>query len=207
MENSDAYKRLVKQINAVGRQKLDGYYFNTLEEIYDWEREDVETIIWNTFNERKDTDLAFFLPKLKNYDGISALKEMLLKCNIPSGNSVNVSKVLYDISNEKQYLDILFLNYKKAKSGLGVVSVIARCNPNEDVYQMLVDIYVNNQDSTIRSTALDGILYNKGYLNNPDDVQEIMRKLELSRKFIKDTVEERKERIKQLEEGKFEMYK
>lgn len=66
MENSDAYKRLVKQINAVGREKLDGYYSNTLEEIYDWEREDVETIIWNTFNEKKDTDLAVFLPKLKN---------------------------------------------------------------------------------------------------------------------------------------------
>ena len=207
MENSDAYKRLMKQINAVGREKLDGYYSNTLEEIYDWERGDVETIIWNTFNERKDTDLAFFLPKLKNYNGINALKEMLLKCNIPSGNSVNISKVLYDISKEKQYLDLLFLNYKKAESDLRVVSVIASCNPNEDVYQMLVDIYINNKNSTIRSTALDGILYNKGYISNPDDIQEIIRQLELSRKFIKDTIAERREMIKQLEEGKFEMYK
>lgn len=207
MENSDAYKRLVKQINAVGREKLEGYYPNTLEEIYDWERREVESIIWNTFNEKKDTELAYFLPKLKNYDGISALREMLLKCNIPSGNSVNISKALYDISNEKQYLDVLFLNYKKGENDLKVVSVIASCSPNEDVYQILVDIYVNNKNSTIRSTALDGILYNTGYINNPDDIQEIMRQLELSRKFIKDTVEERREMIKQLEEGKFEIYK
>ena len=207
MENSDAYKRLVKQIDAVGREKLDGYYPNTLEEIYEWERGEVESLIWNTFNERKDTDLAFFLPKLKSYDGISALKKMLQKCNVPSGNSVNISKVLYDISNEKQYLDVLFLNYEKAKSNLETVSIIARCKPNEDVYQKLVDIYVNNRDSTIRSTALDGILYNKGYINHPDDIQEIMRQLELSRRFIKDTVEVRREMIKQLEEGKFEIYK
>lgn len=53
MENSIVYKKLVKQINAVGSEKLDGYYPNTLEEIYDWERADTETLIWNTFHEKR----------------------------------------------------------------------------------------------------------------------------------------------------------
>lgn len=207
MENSIAYKKLVKQINAVGSEKLDGYYQNTLEEIYDWERADTETLIWNTFHEKKDTDLALFLPKLKSYDGISALKRMLQECKIPSRSSVNIAKVLYDISNKKEYLDILFLNYKGQESDLGTVSIIASCKLSEEVYKILVNIYISNQNSTIRSKAADGILYNKGYIGNPNDIQEIMRQLELSRKFMKNTVEERKNVIDQLEAGNFRKYK
>ena len=206
MENSIAYKKLVKQINAVGREKLDGYYQNTIEEIYDWEREEVEVLIWNTFHEKKDTDLALFLPKLKSYDGIAALKRMLQECKIPSRSSVNIAKVLYDISNKKEYLDILFLNYKEEESNLETVSIIASCKPSEEVYDILVNIYISNPNSTIRSTAADGILYNKGYISNPNDIEEIMRQLELSRKFMKNTVEERKKIIAQLEAGNFRQY-
>ena len=50
MDNSIAYKQLLKQINAVGSEKLNGYYPNTLEEIYDWERNKVEDIIWSAFS-------------------------------------------------------------------------------------------------------------------------------------------------------------
>lgn len=55
-----------------------------MEEIFDWERDEVEDIIWNTFYKNSDTELDLFLPKLQKYDGIKALKEELLKCNIPS---------------------------------------------------------------------------------------------------------------------------
>ena len=132
---------------------------------------------------------------------------MLQKCKVPSRSSVNIAKVLYDISNKKEYLDILFLNYKEQESDLGTVSIIASCKPNEEVYKVLVYIYINNPNSTIRSTAADGILYNKGYISNPNDIQEIMRQLELSRKFMKNTVEERKNLIDQLEAGNFRKYK
>ena len=71
----------------------------------------------------------------------------------------------------------------------------------------MVYIYINNPNSTIRSTAADGILYNKGYISNSNDIQEIMRQLELSRKFMKNTVEERKNLIDQLEAGNFRKYK
>ena len=76
MENSIAYKQLLKQINAVGSEKLNGYYPNTLEEIYDWEREEVEDIIWDAFFNKKEIELAQFLPKLEKYDGIKALKKV-----------------------------------------------------------------------------------------------------------------------------------
>ena len=49
MQNSKAYDYLIKQLNANGSEKMDGYYSGVMEEIYDWEREEVEDIIWDAF--------------------------------------------------------------------------------------------------------------------------------------------------------------
>ena len=66
MNNSKAYNRLIKQLNASGIARRDGYYPNTMEEIYDWERDEVEDVILDHFNNKNDVDLAIFLPKMKN---------------------------------------------------------------------------------------------------------------------------------------------
>lgn len=79
MENSKAYSSFIEQISAFGRQKMEGYYPLTLERIYDWERDEIEDIIWETFNQRNDTALATFLPKLKKYNGLKALEDKLAK--------------------------------------------------------------------------------------------------------------------------------
>ena len=42
MQNSKAYDCLIKQLNANGSEKMDGYYPKVMEEIYDWEREEVD---------------------------------------------------------------------------------------------------------------------------------------------------------------------
>lgn len=44
MQNSKAYGGLIKQLNVNGSEKMDGYYPEVMEEIYDWEREEVEDI-------------------------------------------------------------------------------------------------------------------------------------------------------------------
>ena len=63
MQNSKAYDCLIKQLNA---KKKDGYYPRVMEEIYNWEREEVEDIIWDAFFNKKEIELAQFLPKLEN---------------------------------------------------------------------------------------------------------------------------------------------
>ena len=49
MQNSNAYSYLIKQLNASGSEKKDGYYSHIMEEIYEWERDEVEDIIWSAF--------------------------------------------------------------------------------------------------------------------------------------------------------------
>ena len=48
MQNSKAYDCLIKQLNANGAEKKDGYYPRVMEEIYNWEREEVEDIVIST---------------------------------------------------------------------------------------------------------------------------------------------------------------
>ena len=107
MKNSKAYEGLIKQLNANGSEKMDGYYPEVMEEIYDWEREEVEDIIWNAFFNKNEIELAQFFPELKKYDGIKTLKESSYLLQIPSEASVEISKILYEATGDDGYLDII----------------------------------------------------------------------------------------------------
>ncbi len=56
---------------------------------------------------KKDIELAQFLPKLKKYNGIKALKDSPYLFKIPSGASVQIGKALYDATNDDNYLDLI----------------------------------------------------------------------------------------------------
>lgn len=207
MENSKAYKFLVDQIDATGSKKLDGYYPNIMDEIYENEREDAEDLIWNTFHKNKDTDLAQFMPKLQKYDGIAALKNALKESKIPSDNSVNIACVLYESLNEEKYLDIIELCIDKDPNNISYVAKLSGCRPCKKTYEILSNIYVKSDNRTIRSTAVTGILYNKGFITDPYNTQEMMKILELKRLFLKKDMENRREMIRKLDNGELEIYK
>lgn len=203
MEHSKAYKKLFEQLNATGFQKKDGYYPRIMEEIYDWEREEVEEVIWEAFP--RDRDLAIFLPKLKKYDGVKALNEMLVKCSIPSGGSVTISEVLYECTGDDKYLDVIKQNIDKDENDISYVATLSYCKPCKKAYDFLVEIYLkdNNESNskTIRGAAVTGILYNKGVIKDPHDLQETLVHVELRRKFRADDKDERKKIIERFENG------
>ena len=107
MQNSNAYNCLFKQLNASGSEKMDGYYPHIMEEIYDWEREEVEDVIWDAFINKHEIDLAPFLPKLEKYDGIKALKESPYLVQVPSDASAEIAKIIYEDTDDEEYLDII----------------------------------------------------------------------------------------------------
>lgn len=207
MENSIVYKQLVKQINAVGSEKLNGYYPNTLEEIYDWERNEVENIIWTTFCEKKDYNLSMFLPKLKNYDGLQKLKDTLQKCKIPSGNSVIIAKVLYEFTNNDSYVEIIKRNIQEDSDNGIYVAMMSYAKPSKSLYNLFVEIYINCEDEIIRGSAVRGILYNKGFITNPYDFKKIIGMVNIRKIFNKSDRSERKKIISNLEQGMYEEYK
>ena len=199
MENSKAYKELFEQLNATGFQKKDGYYPRIMEEIYDWEREEVEKVIWEAYP--RDIYLAQFLPKLKKYDGVKALKEMLPECRIPSYGSVTISHVLYECTGDGKYLDVIKQNIDKDEDAISYVATLSYCKPCKKAYDLLVDIYLESNNEISRSAAVTGILYNKGVIKDPHDLQEMSANVELGRKFDEDDKDERKKIIERFENG------
>ncbi len=57
-----------------------------------------------------EVELASFLPKLKKYDGIKALKKSRYLFQIPSEASVEIGKVLYEATGKETYLNIIKRN-------------------------------------------------------------------------------------------------
>lgn len=206
MQNSKAYDWLIEQLNANGSEKKDGYYPRVMEEIYDWEREEVEDIIWDAFFNKKEIELAQFLPKLEKYDGIKALKESPYLLQIPSGPSVEIGKTLYEVTGDEAYLDLIKRNIDASPENafpqtLSYVSILSYCKPCQRLYNILVDIYINNSNSVIRITAVMGILYNKGIIKDRNSIKELNESINLLKKFQSEDSIERQKILEKFENG------
>ena len=75
------------------------------------------------------------------------------------------------------------------------------------MYEILSTIYINSNNRTIRSTAVTGILYNKGFITDPYSTNEIMEKIELKRIFLKNDSAARADVIRKLDYGEFDNFK
>jgi hypothetical protein len=202
MEHSWAYKMLIEQVNATGYERKDGYYRNTMEKIYDWERDEVEEIIWETFHKNMDTELAIFLPKLKNYDGIDALKKMFDKCNTLGYRDLNIAGVLYKETKDVKYLNVFREIIEADEENFPIVAKLLYLLPDEEVYKLLKEIYINSNNDIARGIAVNGILHSKGIIKNIYDLKEKQEKIEIKRRFDLEEKSQREKIIKELEEGK-----
>ena len=201
MQNSRAYIDFMKQIKAVGREKMEGYNPSTLEKIYDWEREEIEDTIWNYFVNKNDSDLAIFMPKLKKYNGIKALKESPYLLQVPSEASVEIGKILYEVTGDEEYLDLIKRNIDASPETISYVSILSYCKPCQRLYNILADIYISNNNRVNRSTAVMGILYNKGIIKDRDSIKESNDVINLRKKFKSEDSAERQIILKKFENG------
>ena len=179
-----------------GFQKKDGYNPKLLKEIYDWERSDVEDKIWVKFHEN-DGSLVDFLPQLKKYDGITALKNCKYLKNIPSFASVNTARVLYECTLDSKYLFIIKDNINTAKDSMEYVSILVRCTPSATWKELLKEIYINSNDNINRNIVIWGLLYSIGRLKEIGNSVEIRENRELINKFRVDDKEQRIQLVKQ----------
>ena len=202
MEHSRAYKYLIEGVNATGYERKDGYYPLIMEQIYDWERDEAEKIIWETFHKNKDTQLAQFLPKLRNYDGIGALKRMLRKTG-----SLDVADALYRATKDARYIKFIISTHKDGKHNSRAVSILSRMPPDKNVLDFLKEVYINSENPVNRSTAITGILHNTGYIRDPRSISELTSTVSLARKLMSDDKEERKVLLEKFLRGEFDSYK
>lgn len=201
MQNSSAYSHLTKQLNANGSEKKDGYYPRIMEEIYDWEKDEVEDIIWDAFINKNEVRLAPLLPKLDKYDGIRALRESPYLLKIPSNASAEIGKVLYEVTDDEKYLDVIKRNIDASPDTISYVSILSYCKPCPRLYNILADIYINNSNKVNRNTAVMGLLFNKGIIKDRSSIKESNETISLRERFKSEDREERKRIFERFEKG------
>lgn len=207
MGKSKAYEELLRQVNATGTYKLDGYSTDILDNISDDERAEVEHLIWNIFFDKNDIDIAVLFPKLKLYDGIQALKNTVDKLSIPSSASMLLSFLIYDSTKEITYLNKMERNVIDSKYDYSYISMLIYVSPCEEVYQTLVRMYKNCSDRVACGSIVNGILYNKGFIKDMNCIEDVSNMKELRKTFKNATAEQKDELLKKLDDGEFDYYR
>lgn len=207
MQMSKAYEKLVELINCTDPRKAEWYSTGFLDEMYDSEVEKAEDLIWETFHKKKDTGLIIFLPKLKKYDGISALRKLVKDCKIPSHLNMSIVSLLYESTKEIYYLKLMEKNIIKSQYNFSYIARMIHLNPCEEVYHALIRIYLNSSEEIALSTCIDGILYNKGFIKDLEDLNQVASMRELSIILQDAPMDERERMIEKLEKGEFDEYK
>jgi hypothetical protein len=205
MGNSKLYNDFMEWIGKIGTREGDYFMpYLFLDELRDEERNEIEKIMYDKFKEGKNYVGYFsvYMRYLKNYDGIELLKQFLDEHTNISGNRFSVITALYETTMDPQYVDMMMDLYRNTRK-LPFVAKITNSAPSEATFKALAYIYVNDKNSTNRSTAIDGLLHCSGYIKElhsygktDEDEMKVSRLL-----YFCDDIEERKKLVEKLETG------
>ncbi len=167
--HSDAYIDFIKQIDATGYQKAQGYDPDLFNKISDSERNEVEQMVVEQFK-KGDLDTAMFLPQLKSVNGINLLKEELEKWPPPSIVNAKIANILYKVTNDDVYEELLIENLKITTKAYRstVVGYLLNCKPSKKLENIFKEIYTTDAGKIARFNAAIGFLYCKGLINTTD---------------------------------------
>lgn len=207
MQMSKAYEKLVELIKSSDSRKADMYSTGLFDRLDDSEVEKAEDLIWETFQKEHDTGLLIFFPKLKKYDGISALRKLVNDYEIPSHLNMMIASLLYDNTKEIYYLELMEKNIIKSQYDYPYVASMIHSEPCEEIYRVLVRIYMKCPEGIALTSCTDGILYNKGFISDLNDYHQLITTKEIANILRKAPMNERKAMIEKLEKGEFDQYK
>ena len=109
--------------------------------------------------------------------------------------------MLYEATGDEDYLDLIKRNIDASPETISYVSALSYCKPCQRLYNILVDIYINNNNRVNRNTAVMGILYNKRKIKDRGSIQESKDTMSLRKKFKSEDRAERQDILKKFENG------
>ena len=196
MEHSDAYLRFINKIKSRKLEaRFDGYYTDLFTNSYDWEREELEQLVWDRYCNCNDLYVICFLAQLKGIDVIPKIKTDLLNTNIPSEKSLNLAITLYNMVKDSKYLEIIEENVMADPDELSFVPGMFELKLDNDVYSLFKRIYIHCPNDINRWSAVTGMLYCKNIISNPKSISETQKANEYESIFDKETADERKKAI------------
>ena len=175
--HTEQYEWIVEQLSATGSERAHGgYSADWWHRLTEAEKDELETTIWRKYPD--DPRLAVFLPKLPHHDGRARLDSDLRKATSIS-TKVEFADVLFRETGEKRYLDVLRQCCSEEcgtgiLSGYRLVAVALQDYPADpEVEAVLRDIYLRSTDGATQTTALIGILHQRGIVHDTHDFAEL----------------------------------
>lgn len=160
-----------------------------LNKIYSDEREEIEDIILKLY-QNGNHQVITYLPKF----GLFKLIDGLSKLPIPSLLSAEYAKIQLDETGDSHYEDLLIdhlsINNKMERNI--VVRLLLSCKPSHKLDSPFEDLIFNDNSSLVRFNAAAGLLYCRGIINNPLDIDNQHPYRHLIVGLSSDNVEERK---------------
>lgn len=171
MQHSEAYDNFIKQVNAQGYQKAQGYAPNLFNEIYDFERDEVEELLIKLYNKR-DWQGIEFMPQLKKVDGVAILKNELPKLPSPSFVKAEFADILLKATGDNTYEDILFESLKISNDGdrNAVLLRLLKYKITQRLFTTCKDLCEHDSSDLVRFFAAAGLLYCAGIINDPINI-------------------------------------
>lgn len=206
MEHSKAFLVFKKQIDAAGAMKKEGYDLSLFSKAYDWERKEIETIIWNSFHNNGDADLLAFFAELKFYDGIGELYLLLDSDDTSERLRLLSAFYLYQKLGEKKIIEKIKAIITRNEFDYSDISLLTHLNKSEEVYDLFVYIYKMANEKIAISCAINGLLFNKGYIHNIDDVDELSKVANLRKQMKSLDARKREENLIKFESGGFDAF-
>ena len=164
---------------------------DVFEQIYSWEREEIEDVIWNCFLKR-DFSFIGFLPRLNKYDGTAALKAEYEK-----SKNINIAQILYNETKDSKYLDEIINCIENDGESPESVQALIKCISSPKRNNALYKVYVESDNGAIRLAVVTRILREKGIIENPNSLgwMNNPEKKELFKKLMSDDKEVRKANV------------
>lgn len=201
MENSKAYLKFINAINSREKSgRFDGYDTDLFTHCYDWERQELEQLVWDRYCKHADWGVIYFFPQLKGIDVIPKIKKDVFMAYIPSDISMELSVVLYNMLGDIKYLEIIEKNIMAKPDYIGFVPSAFELKPDSNVYALFKKLCINCTNNTNRMSAVRGMLFCKKIISSPNDTEEIEKMLGYIKEINKETADERRKAIQLFEE-------
>ena len=98
-KHSEEFKRIKNAGDNGYEYAFTEYYKDSFDKIYDWERSELEDIIWTKY-QKGIIKFAYLLPYMKKYDGMSKLQSDLADPSTPDGWKSIISEAIDRAAND-----------------------------------------------------------------------------------------------------------
>lgn len=172
MQHSEAYNSFIRQVNATGYAKLHGFDMDLFENIYDFERDEVEEILITLFKKGDWQDLRL-MPKLTKVDGVALMENDFPNLKNPSLIRAEFANVLLKATNNKYYEDALYETLKAPDNVTRefVMSFILSYKPSQRLFETCKELCEHDNSRLVRFLAATGLLYCAGMIDDPNNIE------------------------------------